>query len=131
MLHFLELPKVGPEARSSLERWLYYLEHGADEEDEKVKVLLREDETIRATHERYERFTEDDQAREVYEARQKYLHDQATQLAVAREEGVEQGIERGDRHRAVAVARTMKDAGEPLQKIERYTGLSREEIEKL
>jgi len=40
-------------------------------------------------------------------------------------------FEEGKADKAVEIAKAMKDEGEPIEKISRYTGLSKEEIEKL
>jgi predicted transposase/invertase (TIGR01784 family) len=48
-----------------------------------------------------------------------------------REEGIEIGIPQGELIKARKIAKEMKDAGEPVDKIARYTGLPIEEIEKL
>jgi predicted transposase/invertase (TIGR01784 family) len=45
----------------------------------------------------------------------------------ARAEGMEKGIEQ----RTFEIARQMKKDGEPMDKIQKYTGLSQEAIEKL
>jgi predicted transposase/invertase (TIGR01784 family) len=118
ILHYLEVNKVRSEPSSQLERWLYYLKNGALE-DQTMKVLLDEDRNIREAHERYKRFVQTDETREAYEARMKFLHDQASYLADAREQ------------EAQAIAKRMKGDGEPTVRIARYTGLSVEEIEKL
>ncbi|NIM10345.1 MAG: hypothetical protein GTO45_00010, partial [Candidatus Aminicenantes bacterium] len=49
----------------------------------------------------------------------------------ARKEGVEEGLEKGAEKERIKMAKTMKKEGEPIDKISKYTGLSKEEIEKL
>ncbi len=48
-----------------------------------------------------------------------------------REEGIEIGIPQGEIVKARKIAKEMKDACEPIEKIVKYTKLSIEEIEKL
>lgn len=48
-----------------------------------------------------------------------------------KEEGIEQGIEQGERHKAIESARSMLKDGIPVQQIAKYTGLSVDEIESL
>jgi predicted transposase/invertase (TIGR01784 family) len=45
--------------------------------------------------------------------------------------GVKEGLEEGKKEKAVEMAKMMKMEGEPVGKISKYTGLSKEEIEKL
>jgi predicted transposase/invertase (TIGR01784 family) len=100
-----------------------------------VKVLRGGDHDIRAAHERYRRFTEDDEAREAYEARMKFLHDQATREEMAREEGIEEGIEQGivqgERRQAEAIAANLKASGMDNAQISKMTGLTVDEVAEL
>jgi predicted transposase/invertase (TIGR01784 family) len=43
----------------------------------------------------------------------------------------DQGKEEGKAERNIEIARQMKSEGEPIEKITRFTGLSKEEIERL
>ena len=45
--------------------------------------------------------------------------------------GMEKGMEKGIEHRSVQIARMMKENGESIETIERYTGLTAEEITQL
>jgi len=45
--------------------------------------------------------------------------------------GKKEGIKEGKKKKAVEMAKEMKKEGEPIDKIRRYTQLSKEEIEKL
>jgi predicted transposase/invertase (TIGR01784 family) len=47
------------------------------------------------------------------------------------EKGEKVGIDIGKDEKTREMAKTMKREGEPIEKISRYTGLSKEEIEKL
>jgi predicted transposase/invertase (TIGR01784 family) len=126
MLHYLELPKVHEALNDPLSRWLYYLKNGPTE-DETVKVLLNEDHDIRDTHERYRHFVEDDEARAAYEARKKFLHDQASREQTAREKGREEGHEEGVRE----VAARLKASGMDINQISGLTGLTVDEVVEL
>jgi predicted transposase/invertase (TIGR01784 family) len=52
-------------------------------------------------------------------------------LAAGIEKGIEKGMEKGMEKEKVQIACAMKAANEPLEKIEKYTGLNKEIIEKL
>lgn len=108
-----------------------------------MKVLLKSNEPLQEAVKRYERFTHDDRARAAYEARQKFLHDQASFVAAAREEGLakgeeigiakgeEIGAERGKREAAVEMARKLLSRGMTPEEVADVTGLSAEEIASL
>jgi len=65
----------------------------------------------------------------------KYYRDMKNSLDTAREEGLmegrEAGREEGREQRAIEIAKEMILAGEPIEKIIRFTGLTLEQIEKL
>ena len=145
-MHYLEVPKLEGRPRSEIEKWLYFLEYG-DKEDETVRVLVNENTMMQAAKRRYEYFIADERARIAYQQRSKFLHDQANYIYTARQEGLEegleegrkeglqiglqQGIEQGHFEEKQAVARSMKEAGIPVDKIAAVTGFTVEEIQKL
>jgi len=65
----------------------------------------------------------DPDARVLYEARKKYWLDYESNIEEAKEEGKYQ--------EKLAFAKEMKAAGEPLDRIMKYTHLTKEEIDKL
>ncbi len=79
----------------------------------------------------------------VYEARQAEIHDQLTRLhsahqkgkaegrAEGRAEGLAEGKAEGLAEAKVNLAKLMLSEGQDIVKIAKYTGLPREEIEKL
>ena len=52
-------------------------------------------------------------------------------LAKGREEGEKIGIEKGEKQKAIEMARMMKADNEPLEKIMRYSGLTLDEVQKI
>ena len=61
--------------------------------------------------------------REAYEESLKYYRDIKNVVDTSMEEGVEKGLK--------SVAKEMKKEGEPIEKIMRYTGLTKKQIEEL
>lgn len=47
------------------------------------------------------------------------------------QKGMQEGMQKGELSKALSMAQLMADAGEPDEKIMRYTGLSHDEIKKL
>lgn len=52
-------------------------------------------------------------------------------LEAGLKKGIEQGEKRGERHGRIEIAKEMLKNNEEIEKIEKYTGLPKEEIEKL
>ena len=65
--------------------------------------------------------------RAIDEAHQRFLNDQASDLAEAQEKGVVIGVDR----RNIEIAKSMKNDGVDLHVIAKYTGLSSVEIDRL
>jgi predicted transposase/invertase (TIGR01784 family) len=65
--------------------------------------------------------------REAYEESLKYYRDIKNVVDTSREEGLLEGLEK----KTLEFAKKMKEKKEPIEKIMEYTGLSREDIEKL
>ena len=83
--------------------------------------------------------SQDDQARRLYEARQKALHDYASAIGDATEKGMEKGMEKG-RHEgrkeglkeaSLEFARKLLAEGESPERVAHLTGLSLAEIKQL
>ena len=83
--------------------------------------------------------SQDDQARHLYEARQKALHDYASAVEYAKEQGIQQGIEQGMQagieqgieEKALEIARAMLARGLDIKTIEEITQLPITTIEML
>jgi hypothetical protein len=86
-MHYLEIPKIKENPDTDILRWLYYLRH-AGEEDENVEELLKKDRAIYQADERYKEFLADERARLAYLERSMFLHDQATLLGTERRQSV-------------------------------------------
>lgn len=125
LIHTIELPRLAIPS-TGLERWGYYLSRRGSEnamEDPILLKTLRDDPEIQDAEERYRQFMADPQLESRYRARQRFLHQQATNLEEAREEG--------RREQLRETARKMKAAGIEAAVIESVTGLTIDELERL
>jgi predicted transposase/invertase (TIGR01784 family) len=94
MLHFLELPKFQKTEKAlhpKLYNWLYFLLNEGKEEDETMKILLKEDEDIKKAHEEYRYFSRDEKMKQIYEARHKRKLDELSALYEAEQKGKLEG----------------------------------------
>jgi len=132
---YLEMPKFNKtvdELETRFDKWLYVIRNLNRLDKVPDKLRERVFEKLFATAE-IAKFTPD-QVRS-YEDSLKYYRDMKNSLDTAKEEGREigreEGREKGREEKAIEIAKEMIIAGEPTEKIIRFTGLSFEQIEKL
>ena len=132
---YLEMPKFNKtveELETRFDKWLYVIRNLNRLDKVPDKLRERVFEKLFETAE-IARFTPD-QVRS-YEDSLKYYRDMKNSLDTAREEGLmegrEAGREEGREQREIEIAKEMIRAGEPVEKIIRFTGLTLEQIEKL
>ncbi len=103
-----------------------------------MKILIKNDPVLEHAHKSYKKFTANDEMLQVYEAREKRLHDEATRLFDAKEDGLKEGIQKGRQEgiqegiqKLYDSAKKFKEMGVSVEIICKSTGLTKEEIEKL
>lgn len=90
-LHYIELPKVESDnLEEKLEHWLRFLKYEG-KEDDYMKTLLEKDMDIKKAYGIYNRFTQNDEFRHAYEAREKWKKDYASGMDAARRKGLKEG----------------------------------------
>ena len=75
--------------------------------------------------------SQDERERAVFRSRRMYQTDLQSNLATAEDRGERRGREAGRTERNCEFARMMLSDGEPIEKIMRYTGLTKQEIAQL
>ena len=111
---FIELPaftKEEEECETDFERWIY---------------ILKNMETLNRLP-----FKARKEEREKYDESIKVYRDQLVTITYAREEGIEEGIEKGRAEEKFEIARKMRALKLPVETIMKATGLSAEEIGEL
>jgi len=132
-LHFVELPKYTEEKprerMTKFEKWLYVLKFGELYKDDPASLPeeLKKEEGIVMAVEKMHEAEGIPVVRELMEARQKALHDEATWRAEARRKDMAEGRLEEKRE----MARRMRERGKDVAEICELTELSEEEIEKL
>lgn len=124
---YIELPKftkTADELESDFDRWLYVFRHLQDLQNRPKQLQSRIFQKLFEVAE-IAGFTREE--REEYEESLKNYRDIKNVVDTARAEGMEKGMER----RNIEIAKQMKRDKESIEKIQRYTGLSKSEIEKL
>lgn len=116
---YIELPKFKKkeeELETQFDKWLYVFRHLSQLQNRPQKL---QDKIFEKLFESAEiaKFTPEE--REAYEESLKYYRDIKNVVDTSREEGIK------------VVAREMKKEGEPIEKIIKYTGLTKEQIKEL
>lgn len=79
--------------------------------------------------------SQDQEARRLYEARQKFLHDEASMIEWATEKGMAKGMEKGmaegERKKALEIVKNMLAMGIEVSVIAKASGLSESDVESL
>ncbi|MGG1616382.1 Rpn family recombination-promoting nuclease/putative transposase [Paenibacillus sp. NRS-1782] len=91
--------------------------------------------TLKKAMDTLEFLSQDREARRLYEERQKYLHDEASMIEWATEKGLKKGLEvglaKGERQKAVEIASNMLSLGIEIEVISKASGLSESEVQSL
>ncbi|MGD2089757.1 MAG: Rpn family recombination-promoting nuclease/putative transposase [Candidatus Aminicenantes bacterium] len=139
-LNFVELPKFTKtleKLKDIKEKWIYFVKNAGDMT--MIPKELQEPKELRRAFETANQMSWSKEELDAYDARGIYIQDERGRIEYALEEGEKIGLEKGEKvgvdiginKKAREIAKTMKKEGEPIEKISRYTGLSKEEIEKL
>ena len=128
---YIELPKfqkTEKQLQSQFEKWLYVLRHLANLQNhpkvlqEKIFLKLFEVAEIAS-------FSAEEKVQ--YEESLKYYRDLKNVVDTSREEGLKEGREEGREEEKIQIAKEMKVDGFAIEKIIKYTGLSKSDIEEL
>lgn len=132
---YLELPKFKKkeaELETHFDKWMYVFTHLSQLQNRPQKLQERVFAKLFEAAE-IAKFTPKE--REAYEESLKYYRDIKNVVDTSREEGRlegrEEGKEQGKEEERNGIAKEMKNDGEPIEKIMKYTNLSRKEIEGL
>lgn len=132
-LHFIELQKfhVGlKELKTSLDRWVTFLNKAYEYSEDKIPKELQEDKNIKKAIEVLDNMSLKGREREIYEQRLKETIDRVEQIETALNKGRKEGIKEGLQTKAIEIAKNLLDVLDN-ETIALKTGLSLDEIEKL
>ena len=144
-IYFVELKKFNDDwkhIKNTLDRWITFLNRASELNKDEVPKELAEPEIIKAI-EIVERINFNKKEREYYEGRKKLLRDEeevirtkiekATIKAAIKGEmkGEMKGKIKGKIEGKFEIAKQMKSENEPIEKIIKFTGLTKEQIDKL
>lgn len=125
-MHFIQIPKAEKEKiRTTLDLWIRFIGNVKDEEVEKMKNEVNEEtkKAVMEAQEQYWKIMADPETRRIAELREKAIRDEVTNLNGAKREG--------KKERSIEIANKMKEMNMKIEDIEKATGLTKEEIERL
>jgi len=124
-IHFVNMVKWRKQREKGLDdplhRWLAWFDEGSP--PELVAEVANMDSAIMAANERQYFVIQDEEARRAYWSIRKAEHDRISGLNYAQE--------KGEKNKALEIARKMKEMGDPIEKIHTITGLPTETIEQM
>ncbi len=121
-MHFIEIPKFekkNPGANTKLEQWLWLLAG----REEKLEMARKKNKEIDKAIDIINQMSMDEKEWNLYISRQRAIWDYNTGMRTAREEGAKQ--------EKLEIAKNMLKEKVDIQIIEKVTGLTKEEIDKL
>ena len=127
---FIELPKFTKplgELKTPEDYWIFTMKEATHLQEAPADAP----EEVKKAYQILERHTWTRQERLAYEKARMALLDDRNTIATARKEGKEEGKEEGRKEEKLALAKHMLLDQEPIEKIIRWTSLSKEEIETL
>ena len=128
---YIELPKfqkTEKQLHNQFEKWLYVFRHLANLQN-RPKVL--QEKIFLKLFEVAEIASFSSEERVQYEESLKYYRDLKNVVDTSREEGLKEGREEGREEEKIQIAKEMKVDGFAIEKIIKYTGLSKSDIEEL
>ncbi|WP_304332244.1 Rpn family recombination-promoting nuclease/putative transposase [Brachyspira innocens] len=132
-IHIIELKKFQYNLlKPDLNCWLkFFTMKEKDNKEVIMSDLVKEKPIMEEVQRRYNNFIKDRLMMNEYDKRQAYLYGNQMMLEEERRLGIKEGIEQGEKNKAISMAKNMKDRNMDLNLISELTGLSIEEIEEL
>ena len=125
-IYIIEIEKYKEKAeKEELDTWVKFLKNP------EVITMNEKNKSVEKAKKILEEISSDE--REIYlaELRQKYIMDQKAVADAGYDKGIERGIKQGEKNKQLEIAKKMKEERMSIEKIEKITGLSIEEIENL
>jgi len=130
--HYFQLPRFIEQTReikTHEEQWLAYLSNQLNKEE--LEELFKMNEDIEDVDKIIEFVAHRPDIRMAISNRILAEMDRNQEKYAARMEGRDEGLDEGRKESKIEIAKTLKEIGDPIEKIMKVTGLTKEEIEKL
>lgn len=128
---YIELEKFrnqNPDMKNKLNQWIAFIDR---ERGDLLEMAKKENKEIKEAEERYNVLTGDAELKRLAEVRLMSQLEGASAKKVAREEGVQEGIKKGQKEKCIEIVKKMKSKNMQLEEIIELTGLTKEQIESI
>ena len=137
--YFIELPKFRkshPDMDQKINQWLAIID---DVDEELIEMAEKKNQLLKKAKVEFVELSGDEETRRLEELKDKWVRDYNSGVSYAKKEGMEeglqkgleQGVKEGKKNNSFEIAKEMLENGETIEKIIKYTKLTREEIEQL
>jgi predicted transposase/invertase (TIGR01784 family) len=117
---------------TDLEKWAVFFQYAdIPTHRETVNKIIETKEALQMAGELLMSISQDERERAVFRSHRMFQTDLESNMATAKDIGRREGRLEGELVKALAIARNMIEDSEPVDRITRYTGLTREEVENL
>ena len=128
----IEIPKakkiLKKDKNNKIAQWMMFLDNPNCEE---VSKIMEENKEIKEAVEELEKLSEDEELRRLAFLKEKYIRDENSARAYFREQGLTEGLAKGEAKAKKDDAKKMLEKGISIDIITEITGLTKEEIQKL
>ena len=114
--------------KDKIGQWMTFFDNPNEKE---VGQIMEENEEIKEAVDELKEMSESYTLRRIAELREKGERDYNSAIGDAREDGIIQGRKEGKKEERQEIAKKMLESGIPIEKIEKITGLKKEEIESI
>ena len=125
--HVIELPKLPKEAKEESDDILLWAKFINAERKEEFDMLSEKNAYINSAYDQLKIISQDEQKRQVYEAREKARRDHNQMM----KEATERGLEIGEKRKKIEIAKNLIKMGLSVDMIVQGTGLSEEQVKEL
>lgn len=129
-IHIIELPKVVRESKigEELLDWLTFIENP---NSERVKIKMGENKALKEAKAKLDKMSQDERMQKIAEWREKAILEEKAMYRYAMTQGRNEGRNEGISQTKLEIAKKLLSQNVELEVIEKSTGLTKEEIEKL
>jgi predicted transposase/invertase (TIGR01784 family) len=136
---FIELPKFTKtkteDLNNIIEKWCYFFKHADETKEEDLDRLASQSPVIKIAYEALNQFNWTESELLAYDEERKRIMDNEAAMDYQYDNGVRIGEARGkaegEKQKSIEIARKMLDDGLSIDLVQKYSGLSIEEIKKL
>ena len=131
-LYIIEIPKANrileKESNNKIAQWVSFIDNP---NTERVEKIVEENKEVKKAREVLYGKSKDEELERLAFLKERTIMEENTMRENAREEGLREGEKRGERISKLEIAKKMKEDKISIEQIQKFTGLTTEEIAQL